>query len=144
MKNKLKEVTIMDKEITRLATEEVINEVEEMGKMELGSDQHVKTAQVVNMVIDRLNKRDEIENERRKLDIEERKTRIEEEKLEHDKKVDWAKVWVGVGTFVIASGIQVWGHLDSKLFEKEGGIYSTEAGKVSNRKILSMLDKFIK
>ena len=134
----------MDKEVKRLATEEVANEYEEMGKMKLGSEEHVKTAQVANGVMDRLIKLDEIENERRKLDNEEKKLRIEEERLIHDKKVDWAKIWVGVATTASTMAAWVWANNNSTKLELGGHMHSTEAGRSVNRKLLGLLDKYFK
>ena len=131
----------MKEELKRLASEEVANEFEEMGTMKLGSDEHVKTAEVANKVMDRLIKNEEVENEKRRLTIEERKLDIEEERLKHEKRIDWAKIGVGVTTTIVTGGVAVWGYIDSKYFEKEGYMHSTEAGRSSIRKLLGLVDK---
>lgn len=132
----------MKDEVKRMVTEEVINEVEEIGKQELGTDVHMKTTQAVNNMMDRLIKVDEIENEKRKLDLEERKLDIEERKLEHDKRHDWWKIGVGLFTFGASMGFTYVGYKDNKRFEKEGFMPSTESGRIATKNLLNFFDKF--
>lgn len=127
--------------IERIMYEEIQKEFEEMGKMELGSEQHVKTAQVVNNTMDRLNKIDEIKNETLKLAIEERKLDIEEERIELEKKENLFKHLMTGTMFVLSLGVTIWANLDSKAFETEN-THTTEAGRASTRRLLSLLDRF--
>lgn len=131
----------MREELMELVTKEVESEVKSIGSMELGIDEHVKTAQVANNMIDRLIKVDEVENEKRKLDLEERKLDIEEKKLENDKRNNVVKNVLSGLAFVTSLGVTIWANIDSKKFE-QGFTHTTEAGRGSTRKLLNLLDKF--
>lgn len=126
--------------VERAMRDEANKEFEELGKMKLGSEEHVKTANVANSTVDRLNEMEKINIEHRKLDIEERKLDIEEKKLENDKKNNLVKNVLTGTIFVVSTGITIWANIDSKKFEG-AFTHTTEAGRGSERKLLSLLDK---
>lgn len=113
---------------------------EEIADMDLGSDQYTKTVNGANNMMDRLNEAEKIKLEKRRLDIEEQKAIIEKQRVENENKIAKIKVAVGVATFVAAAAIEVWAHIDSKLFEMDY-TKTTESGKSSTRKLLSFMDK---
>lgn len=120
---------------------EAVSEIEEVGKMTLGSDDHVKTVQAVNGMADRLIKWKEVENESRKLDIEEKKNEIEEKKLESTKKQQFIDTAVKVGTTVLyVGGLALVLVLDNQL-ETGGFQRSSDMGQTTKRKLLSLTDK---
>lgn len=121
--------------------EEAQNEFAEVANMQLGSDEHTKTIQAANGMVDRLNKAKEIENEARKLDIEERKLDIEERKLETEKKGRWIAPVVTILTFVGGALVEIWAHCDSKKFEQEGYTQTTESGRSSTRNLLNFTSR---
>lgn len=131
----------MKEQLMELVNKEVESEVKSIGSMELGADEHVKTAKVANDMMDRLIKVDEIENEKRKLDLEERKLDIEEQKVENDKRNNKIKNVLSGIAFVTSLGVTIWANIDSKRFEL-GSTHTTEAGRGSTRKLLNLLDKF--
>jgi hypothetical protein len=120
--------------------DEVIDEFVEIGKMELGTEQHLKAIQAANSVVDRLNKAEEIKVEREKLEIEKAKLEVEEQKLDHDKRNSLIRNILTGGTFIIATGVTIWANYDSKKFEG-AFTHTTEAGKGSERRLLSLMDK---
>lgn len=120
--------------------EEARKEYEEAGKLELGSDQHVKTIQAANSIVDRLSENMKIENEARKLDLEERRLEIEEQRLENDKKGNLVRNVLTGAMFVLSTGVTIWANIDAKKFEG-AFTHTTEAGRNSTRKLLSLLDK---
>lgn len=126
--------------IERTMYEEAEKQFVEIGKMELGSDQYVKTVNGATDIVDRLNELEKIKNEKRKLDIEEKKIEVENARLDRSDKADLFKnVMTGV-TFVASLAVTVWGYVDSKRFE-QGYTHTTEAGRASTRKLLSFLDR---
>lgn len=120
---------------------EVKDEFEKIGKMELGSDAHVKTAGVANATMDRLIKMDEVENERKQLELKERELEIEEQKLTKDRKLDKIKTIGSWVMFGICTGVSIWANIDSKKFEG-AFTHTTEAGRSSERKLLGLMDRF--
>lgn len=129
-------------ELENIMYEEAINEVEEMGKMELGSEAHLKTAKVVKDTVDSLNEAKKIENQTRQLDIEEERNEIEREKIKVDKRKDLIKNIVTGVTFALSTGVMLWLNKDAQRFEIGGNIHTTEAGKSSTRKLFNLLDNF--
>ena len=126
--------------IERTMRDEANKEFEEMGKMKLGSEEHVKTANVANTTVDRLNEIEKINIEHRKLDIEEQKIEIEKKKLENDKKNNLVRYVLTGAIFVVSTGVTIWANIDSKRFEGSF-THTTASGRNSERKLLSLLDK---
>lgn len=132
----------MRQELERLYYEEIKSEIEEIGKAELGGDVHVKTAQVVNSMMDKLNDVEKIKNEQKRLENEERKLAIEAEKNEIDKRNNTIKNILTGAIFVVSTGVTIWSNCSAMKFETGGNIHTTEPGKNSTRKLLNLLDKF--
>lgn len=126
--------------IERTMYEEALKEYDEIGRMELGSEQYVKTVQGANSIVDRLNETDRVELDKRKLEVEEEKIKLEQCKLENEKQDRFWRNIITIGTFVAGAGITIWANVDSKRFELEG-THTTEAGRTSQRKLLSFWDK---
>lgn len=131
----------MRKELENAVYEEVMNELGEISKMELGSEEHVKSAQVVNGMVDRLHESKKLENETLKLELEAKRLEVEEEKNRNEKNNNVVKNVITGVTFVGSVVVAVWANLDSKKFEM-GFTHTTEAGRASTRKLLGFLDKF--
>jgi hypothetical protein len=124
---------------------EVLSELEGVSTMALGSEEHGKTVDAVNGMIDRVVKLQQIDAEQRKLDIEREKLELEREKLElEDRKAknesrnNKVKNVITVVTTGITFVVAVWANIDSKKFE---GYHSTEAGRLSERRLLGFMDK---
>lgn len=131
----------MRKELENVVYEEVLSELGEISKMELGKDEYVKTTQGVNSMIDRLHESKKLENEALKLELEAERLKVEAEKNRNEKSNNVVKnILTGV-TFAGSVIVAVWANLDSKSFEKNY-THTTEAGRASTRKLLGFLDKF--
>lgn len=120
--------------------EEVMDDLKEIKKMEVGSDQHVKAVGVANSMLDRLGEFQKIENEKKRLEIEERKSLIEAARLESEKKDRNFKNGITIGTTLLSTGVYVGTVIASMRFE-QGYTHTTEAGKSSLRALLNLLNK---
>lgn len=123
-------------------SDEVLNEIEAVGKQALGSEEHVKTVQAVNSMVDRLQKADEIELERQKLEVEERRLDIEEKKLKQNKWVDILKVGATTALGVGYAIVQVAIYVHSFRKDDQGEMPQTEGGRNAERKLFNLTDKF--
>lgn len=126
--------------IERAMRDEAMNELKEVGKMKLGSDEHIKTVGAVNSMVDRLSEYEKIANEKKRLEIEERKTLIEAARLENDKKDRAIKNGITIGTSVGFILVNVGTVIASMRFE-QGYTHTTEAGKSSLRTLLNLWSK---
>ena len=131
----------MRKDLENAVYEELMAELEGISKMELGKDEHTKTAQVFNTMIDRVHESKKLENEAFRLELEEQKLKIEEERNRHEKFNDVVKHVITGVTFVGTIAVTVWANIDSKKFEM-GYNHTTEAGRASTKKLLGFLDRF--
>lgn len=127
--------------VENVILEEVISEYEEIGKMPIGEDVHTKAVRSANEMVDRLNDAKKIAIEQRKLDIEEEKLEVERARIENDKKGRVAGYIIN-GILIFGSAlINLYGYADSKKFEKEGNMHTTNMGRQSERNLLSFFDK---
>ena len=131
----------MRRELEDILYEELENELSEFNRMNLGSDDYVKTAKSTTDMIDKLNESEKIKNEKRRLDIEERKLDIESERNVIEKRNGLTKSIVTGLMFAISTGVTIWANIDSKRFEQDY-THTTEAGRGSTKKLLGLLDKF--
>ena len=103
--------------------DEIHNELEELSKMEVGTEQYKTTVDGVTKLIDRV-----IEMEKLDIESDDRiKTReIERElklqQMDDDRKDSIAKNVIALVTFVGGCGLTVWGSLKSWKFEETGTI----------------------
>lgn len=101
--------------------------------MDAGSEECVKTTNLANGTVDRL-------NELRRIRLEEKKLEFEKARLEADKRDRFIKnVMTGV-TFGVGALITIWANIDSKRFEG-AFTHTTSAGKQSENKLLSFMDR---
>ena len=124
--------------------DEAQNHFEEIGRMALGSDEHVKTVNCANEMVDRLIERDKIANEERKLDIEEQKIEVELAKIASENKNRKLTIAVTLITSALYIGGHAWTVLSERDFELKGCMLSSEAGRSSRRNMLNLLDKLLK
>lgn len=124
--------------------DEALNHYEKIGRMELGSDAHVKTVNCANEMMDRLIERDKIITEDRKLDIEEQKIDVEMAKIKNDSKNRKFTAVITAITTATYIGVHVWTVLSDRKFEAEGFMHTSEAGKSSRRSLLNLVDKLMK
>ena len=126
--------------IERLLYEEVESQVQEIHKMQLGSDECVKAINAMSGMVDRIQEAEKIKNEYRKLEIEERKNDIEERKVESERFVQSMRNGITIAIAVIYATVEVWAHVSSKQFEQDY-THTTDSGRTSTRNLLSLFSK---
>ena len=128
--------------VYRSMYEEVESNIGDIGKMELGSEQHIATVNCVNSMIDRLNECDKIKNEERKIDIEEKKLELEKARLASDQRGRLALNVITVTTTVAYVAVHVWTVLSDRSFAAECFMHTSHAGRSSRRSLLTRMHKF--
>lgn len=131
----------MFEELKRKYKEEVITELDEVGKMTLGEDEYSKTVTGMNAMTDRIIKMEEIELEERRIEVEAAKVEVEREKTKGEKLLNFAKTageWV---IFLISAGVTICAYDDHKRFERE---YSdtTSGGKHATKNLLTLMERW--
>lgn len=126
-------------ELIRVMQEEVTTEIEELGKMKLGSEEHVKTAEVVTKLCDRIIelKKFELDVNKATDDVDAKTTslRIEAEKAKFEKHDARVKNGIAVGTTILTLGVTVGATIYSWIKE-DGGTMTFTAGKEAMRSLL--------
>jgi ribonucleotide reductase alpha subunit len=115
--------------VKELFKTEICEEMSELNKMELGSDEYKATISGVTQLTDRYTKMIEVENE--KLKIENERKRVESEKLKNADEQYARKVknWIDVATLVISFGVPVSMTIVSLVAEEKGILNITQPGK---------------
>lgn len=113
--------------------DELNNELEELGKVEFGSEKYKVGVNGVAQLADKLIELDRIENENVKIDIEQQKLDIEAQRLEDERKDRKAKNGIGVAGVVIPAVITVVGGVAMFVFEERGSITSQAGRKIIDR-----------
>ena len=118
--------------------EEFESELEELSKMEVGTDTYRATVDGVTKLADRIIEIDKIEKEHSvQIDTQEQECAIKAQQLKDEKKDRFIKNCIAIGTFV--GGVLVYGlaFIASTNFEREGTL-TTEGGKSSLRQLLKL------
>lgn len=132
----LKEVSTMS--VRSNLVEEFESELEELGKMEVGTDTYKTTVDGVTKLADRIIEIDKIEKEHSvQIDTQEQEYAIKAQQLKDEKKDRLIKNCITIGTFI--GGVLVYGlaFIASTNFEREGTL-TTEGGKSSLRQLLKL------
>ena len=124
-------------EIKRLLEEELVSEINELGKMNLGSDEYKTTVDGIGKLLDRVNESEKIQKEvAEKEAARMQEAELEQAKIAESKKSRWTQVvTTGLG-LLVGAGLTIWGTVTSIEFEKEGTI-TTSAGKNHIRNLFS-------
>lgn len=118
--------------------EEFESELEELSKMEVGTDTYRVTVEGVAKLADRIIEIDKIEKENSvNIDTQEQEYAIKAQQLKDEKKDRFIKNCIAIGTFV--GGVLVYGlaFIASTNFEREG-TFTTEGGRSSLRQLLKL------
>ena len=119
-----------------LLKEEIVSEVESLGKLELGTEQYKTTVDGVTKLVDRaleIEKIDiEAEERERSREIE---TNLKIQQMEDDKKDRKAKNGIAIGSTLLGVAVTVWGTLKTLKFEEEGTV-TTLVGRGFINKLL--------
>lgn len=120
----------------KLLEEEIQSEIEEISKMEVGSDKHKAATETLAKLMDKYNEMDKLELEYQdKYDNREEDRRLKEKQLQHDKKDALVKnVLTGVSV-VGGFALTIWGTCKSIKFE-ETGSFTTIMGRGFIQKLL--------
>lgn len=116
--------------------EEIRDEIEELGDMEVGSDTYIKTVDGLAKLIDRV-----IEIEKMKSESEEKvenrllDSDLRQKQLDEEQKDRFVKNCISVAGIVIPSVITIWGTLKTFKFEEDGTV-TTMVGRGFINKLL--------
>lgn len=122
--------------VGRLLEEECTKEIEELGKLKLGSDEYRMTVEGVTKLADRMIELQKIDIEREKeVKSREFEENYKLQQMEEDKKDRFIKNCLTGVSVVGGLGCAVVMGLISMNFEKEG-TFTTEAGRNSIRQLL--------
>ena len=106
-----------------LLKEEIVSEVEALGKLELGTEQYKTTVDGVTKLVDRaleIEKIDiEAEERERSREIE---TNLKIQQIEDDRKDRKVKNGIAIGSTLLGVVVTVWGTLKTLKFEEEGTV----------------------
>lgn len=129
--------------LEKLLEEEIESQLESVNQLGYGSEEHHRGIQDASILIDKRNdmKRIEYERQDKQASLEQEKE-MKLKQMREDRIERCVKYGVTIVTFGVSLAFSIWGYKDMKLFEKEGFMPTTEAGRASTRKILSLLDKF--
>jgi hypothetical protein len=115
--------------VKRLLEEELVDEIQNLNKMDLGSDEYRTTVDGISKLMDKVNDAEKI-----KLDAQEKEaSRIQDAELEmvkikEEKKGRLTNVLTTVAGIVIPVAVTIWGTITTLKFEEEGTI-TTTSGK---------------
>lgn len=122
--------------------EELISEIDQLGKVEFGGEKHKVGVQCVGQLADRLIELSKLDQEERKIDIEERKIDIEERKLDVEQQrladdfVDKrSRNRISVLNIGITAGIAIVGGIAMFVYEERGSITSQAGRKIIDKYI---------
>ena len=129
--------------VETIMREEARRQYEEIGRMQLGSEEYSRAVKGANEMMDRLYEAEKIGNEAKRIEVEEQKAEMEKIRIETERRDRRTQLIVNGAIFVISAGITIWANVDSKVFERTD-THTTEAGRNSTRKLLGFMDKFSK
>lgn len=109
--------------VKSLLETEIQNEIEELGKMELGDDKHHKAVNGISQLLDKSIEMDKIKEENLERRVSrEMEHELKMKELEHDRKDRLIKNCLTAGSIVTSVGLAVWGTLKSLKFEETGTV----------------------
>lgn len=118
--------------------EEFESELEELGKMEVGTEKYKTLVDGVTKLADRIIEIDKVEKEHVvQIDTQEQEYAIKAQQLKDEKKDRFIKNCIAVGTFVGGVLVYSLAFIASMNFEREGTL-TTEGGRSSLRQLLKL------
>ena len=115
--------------VKTLVTQEICEEITELGKMELGTETSKTAINGVGVLMDKAIDLEKLEIERQKIELEAAKVDIERDKVELDKKDRKIKNRITIGTAAAGAGITVGMGLLAYIYEERGTI-TTKPGNM--------------
>lgn len=114
--------------IKNLLTDEIGDQLSEIHKLEVGSENSKIAINGVGMLVDKVNDIEKLELERQKLEMENENMEIERERVENEKRDRNIKNKITIGTAAAGAGITIGMGLLAYVYEERGTITS-KAGK---------------
>ena len=109
--------------IERLLTEEIQNELKELAKMDVGSDDYKVAvdgiAKLMNLKMDRMKFEAECQDKAETRTVE---TELKLKQMDEDRKGRIVRDIIAIGGIIIPAALAIWGTKASFEFEKEGTI----------------------
>ena len=121
--------------IQTILREEFTNELEELSKVEFGSEKYKVGVAGVTQLADRLIEMSKLDTEDEKIDIERQKLDIENQKLEEDKKDRKTKNRISVFGIAAPAAITIIGGAAMFVYEERGSITSQVGRKIIDKYI---------
>lgn len=119
--------------------EEILNEIDNLGRATIGSDEYEANIDGVAKLLDKKIELEKLENERLdKAEAREADVDIRLKQINEAKKERMMDNGVRIGTTIFTAGVFLIGFVASTNFEKEGTL-TTEGGRSSLRNLLGML-----
>ena len=123
-------------EIKTLLVEEVQDELDNLGALELGSEEYKTTVDGLTKLIDRVIDIEKLESDsKEKVIIMENENDFKLKQMEEERKDRFIRNGIAVAGIVIPSLITIWGTVKSLKFEEEGTI-TTIVGRGFINKLL--------
>lgn len=113
---------------SQLSTE-IKDELETLGKLQVGSDEHKAAVDSVTKLMDRAIELEKLEVEMEKCEIDrENDCYYKDQELKSNKKARIVREAIDIASIVVPTVVAVWGTLVTLEFEKEGTV-TTFAGR---------------
>lgn len=115
--------------VERMLNDEIESELEELKKLEVGTDKHKAAIDGITKLLDRAIEMDRFDNElNEKVESRDADVQLREKQLLDEKRDRWVKNGINVAGIAVSTALAVWGTLITLKFE-ETGIITTTAGK---------------
>ena len=119
--------------VKSLLTEEICSQVDEISKLEVGTENCKTAISGAGVLMDKLNDVQRLELEQRKLDMERERLEIEREKVENERRDRKIKNGIAIGTAVTGAFITMGASLLAYIYEERGTITSMPGRKSVDR-----------
>ena len=109
--------------IERCLSEEITSELDELGKLELGSDQYRHTVDGLTKLLDRAIEMDRLEFEVQEKQISrDNEERLNEQQMKEEKKDRVVKNILAAAGIIVPTIVTIWGTNKSLKFEETGSV----------------------
>lgn len=124
--------------IKTILDDEIRNELENLGRENIGSDEYKANVDGVTRLLDRKIELEKLEIEsRERVDAREAETDLKIQQMKNEKKERLISHGVTIGTFLGSATLYIVAFIASTNFEREG-TFTTEGGRSSIRNLLTL------
>ena len=122
--------------IKTLLRNEIGNEIGELGKMDLGTEEYKTTVDGIAKLTDRFTELEKLEFERQdKYESRESEEEFRQVQMKEERKKEWIRNSVTIAGIILPLAVTIWGTRASFKFEEEGTI-TTVMGRGFLNKLL--------